>query len=132
MYVLIYTLIPLKYKQLYNQGETNLHKENVNIHIFFFILTQIFSLQSLYISYTLKGTWWEGSSPSLSLADHSAGVSHSHYSRLTIARHVNIDRLVIVGRWFHLYNMLLSLSYSMSLSHLCLIVGPPIEKEDFI
>lgn len=55
MYVLIYTLNPLKYKQLYNQGETNLHKENVNIHIFFFILTQIFfSTVALYLLYTQR------------------------------------------------------------------------------
>lgn len=44
-----------------------------------------FPVHSLYISDTQGRTRWEGSSPSLCPADHSAGISHSR-PRLTAAR----------------------------------------------
>ncbi|CAH1452045.1 unnamed protein product [Lactuca virosa] len=44
-----------------------------------------FPVHSLYLSNTQGRTWWEGRSPSLCLADHSAGISHSR-PRLTAAR----------------------------------------------
>ncbi|PHT51000.1 hypothetical protein CQW23_10747 [Capsicum baccatum] len=44
-----------------------------------------FPVHSFYISDTQGRTRWEGSSPSLYPADHSAGISHSR-PRLTVAR----------------------------------------------
>ncbi|KAE8647125.1 hypothetical protein Csa_021542 [Cucumis sativus] len=60
-----------------------------------------FPVHSLYISDTQGRTRWEESSPSLCPTDHSAGILHSRL-RLTAARDVVVDTLVLVGRWLHL------------------------------
>ena len=75
-----------------------------------------FPVHSLYISDTQGRTRWEGSSPSLCPADHSAGISHSR-PRLTAARGCSCRYLSLSGSLappvISFYDMLLSSPYSM-------------------
>ncbi|KAJ4941334.1 hypothetical protein NE237_014285 [Protea cynaroides] len=90
-----------------------------------------FPVHSLCISDTQGRTRWEGSSPSLCPADHSAGISHSR-PRLTAARGCSCRYVSLSGSLappvISFYDMLLSSPYlfHMSLSHLCLAAGQPL------
>lgn len=61
-----------------------------------------FPVHSLYISDTQGRTRWEGSSPSLCPADHSAGISHS--------------RVIAISRWILLNEHVLNLTKTGRLS----------------
>ncbi|GJR20903.1 hypothetical protein Tco_0574377 [Tanacetum coccineum] len=75
-----------------------------------------FPVHSLYISDTQGRTRWEGRSPSLCPADHSAGISHSR-PRLTAARGCSCRYVSLSGSLAPLvisfYDMLLSSPYSI-------------------
>ena len=75
-----------------------------------------FPVRSLYISDTQGRTRWEGRSPSLCPADHSAGISHSR-PRLTAARGCSCRYVSLSGSLAPLvisfYDMLLSSPYSI-------------------
>lgn len=93
-----------------------------------------FPVHSLCISDTQGRTRWEGSSPSLCPADHSAGISHSR-PRLTAARGCSCRYVSLSGSLappvISFYDMLLSSPYlfHMSLSHLCLAAGQHLRKK---
>ncbi|KAJ0101450.1 hypothetical protein Patl1_04858 [Pistacia atlantica] len=73
-----------------------------------------FPVHSLYISDTQGRTRWEGSSPSLCPADHSAGILHSRL-RLTAARGCSCRYVSLSGSLappvISFYDMLLSSPY---------------------
>ncbi|KAI5481964.1 hypothetical protein BDE02_T000900 [Populus trichocarpa] len=73
-------------------------------------------VHSLYISDTQGRTRWEGSSPSLCPADHSAGILHSRL-RLTAARGCSCRYVSFSGSLappvISFYDMLLSSPYSI-------------------
>ncbi|KAF4349929.1 hypothetical protein G4B88_002351 (mitochondrion) [Cannabis sativa] len=75
-----------------------------------------FPVHSLYISDTQGRTRWEGSSPSLCPADHSAGILHSRL-RLTAARGCSCRYVSLSGSLappvISFYDMLLSSPYSI-------------------
>ena len=75
-----------------------------------------FPVHSLYISDTQGRTRWEGSSPSLCPADHSAGILHSRL-RLTAARGWSCRYVSLSGSLappvISFYDMLLSSPYSI-------------------
>ena len=75
-----------------------------------------FPVRSLYISDTQGRTRWEGSSPSLCPADHSAGILHSRL-RLTAARGCSCRYFSLSGSLappvISFYDMLLSSPYSI-------------------
>ncbi|KAI8019368.1 hypothetical protein LOK49_LG04G02541 [Camellia lanceoleosa] len=75
-----------------------------------------FPVHSLYISDTQGRTRWEGSSPSLCPADHSAGISHSR-PHLTAARGCSCRYVSLSGSLappiISFYDMLLSSPYSI-------------------
>jgi hypothetical protein len=75
-----------------------------------------FPVHSLYISDTQGRTRWEGRTPSLCPADHSAGISHSR-PRLTAARGCSCRYLSLSGSLappvISFYDMLLSSPYSI-------------------
>ncbi|GMN27386.1 hypothetical protein TIFTF001_046137 [Ficus carica] len=75
-----------------------------------------FPVHSLYISDTQGRTRWEGSSPSLCPADHSAGILHSR-PRLTAARGCSCRYVSLSGSLappvISFYDMLLSSPYSI-------------------
>ncbi|XP_019052208.1 PREDICTED: LOW QUALITY PROTEIN: uncharacterized protein LOC109114312, partial [Nelumbo nucifera] len=79
-----------------------------------------FPVHSLCISDTQGRTRWEGSSPSLCPADHSAGISHSR-PRLTAARGCSCRYVSLSGSLappvISFYDMLLSSPY-YSICHL--------------
>ncbi|CAN0930418.1 hypothetical protein LINGRAHAP2_LOCUS37564 [Linum grandiflorum] len=75
-----------------------------------------FPVHSLYISDTQGRTRWEGSSPSLCPADHSAGILHSRL-RLTAAQGCSCRYVSLSGSLappvISFYDMLLSSPYSI-------------------
>ena len=92
-----------------------------------------FPVHSLYISDTQGRTRWEGSSPSLCPADHSAGISHSR-PRLTAARGCScryVSRQWVVGSTCYLLlrHAVVVAIFHMSLSHLCLAAGQHLRKK---
>ncbi|KAJ4956640.1 hypothetical protein NE237_013423 [Protea cynaroides] len=90
-----------------------------------------FPVHSLCISDTQGRTRWEGSSPSLCPADHSAGILHSR-PRLTAARGCSCRYVSLSGLLappvISFYEILLSSPYlfHMSLSHVYLVAGQPL------
>jgi hypothetical protein len=84
-----------------------------------------FPVHSLCISDTQGRTRWEGSSPSLCPADHSAGISHSR-PRLTAARGCSCRYVSLFGSttsYLLLRHAVVVAIWNMSLSNLCLAAG---------